>query len=889
MTNYALWSEDFTNAVWATNIATITPNNAVAPDGTTTADSLSFYDYAYIEQVHVPGGSLSNRTFTFSIWMKSSSSTPMLMRIEENFGYTTQALRGLTSSWARYEVTVAIGSGAGTDLKIRLYNNPDAGSGGIRVVDVWGAQLEEASSAGTYLPTTNTPNNGGCSSTLDGAVSYSATATAVFSAGSPYNEEPAGFTPLYDHDFTMTAASQLASTAILPSGGSGWYAFPQNGGDGNPNITYVNGGAGDPSYARMRYPAGLPAGESPGMIGFQLAADQREIFDVTEFTIEGSNYEMQTPVGDKLMGFYGGIRTTGASNEIYFVCFRPGSPDTQFVTGMKMSVSLQSFVSRNLDPNVNTDFWITPGVKHRWSVRMKLNSAVDVADGEIWGWGDGVLRLHYTDVKFMTTTDSSGNPVSWTRGFYERKYDPTYGGAGNNKTRDDFVRIHRMYGSGIAMDASPVQDAGVSFSATAAATFTGSVDGETSIIRQVDFNDGTKGGLGTWETATPGVSPSDLPKIDVIDDPTGSGRGKVARLRFRSLGLGDDNTSLVEPTANGAPGNEAALGIGDPGRFYEFDFYIPSEVQARMNAFADFQQKLFYFKQSEYYGGNWHYRGVVTILGTTLHHDITFEETPGDGDTHRTYGDTATISAGQWYTLKVYLQRESAVGATDGIFRYWLDDVLQFEKTNATWSATAWIGQTMPNSSPARTTSAPDLYMDNILIGQQMNSVASGDTGFDYYRYIDNLTISTESVSGGSTQDAGLTFAGTAAFATFNPDVIPAAGGGEITTGTTPRPFTINMNIPEPSDKYNRDNESAFRSEVSAVVSSLPSLLDGRYLRSTPFTDGFLFASFADADAAHGVTQGLTVFCTDGTPGDPLTGGGTGCLAYFSNNRWKGI
>lgn len=41
--------------------------------------------------------------------------------------------------------------------------------------------------------------------------------------------------------------------------------------------------------------------------------------------------------------------------------------------------------------------------------------------------------------------------------------------------------------------------------------------------------------------------------------------------------------------------------------------------------------------------------------------------------------------------------------------------------------------------------------------------------------------------------------------------------------------------------------------------------------------------------AGNGMLQGVEVFCSDGAPTDPLTGGGTGCKAYFSNNRWKGI
>lgn len=54
-----------------------------------------------------------------------------------------------------------------------------------------------------------------------------------------------------------------------------------------------------------------------------------------------------------------------------------------------------------------------------------------------------------------------------------------------------------------------------------------------------------------------------------------------------------------------------------------------------------------------------------------------------------------------------------------------------------------------------------------------------------------------------------------------------------------------------------------------------------------------LSVTFAEVNAfgtaANGVVAGLEIFVSDGTPGDPLTGGGTGCKAYYANGRWKGI
>lgn len=49
------------------------------------------------------------------------------------------------------------------------------------------------------------------------------------------------------------------------------------------------------------------------------------------------------------------------------------------------------------------------------------------------------------------------------------------------------------------------------------------------------------------------------------------------------------------------------------------------------------------------------------------------------------------------------------------------------------------------------------------------------------------------------------------------------------------------------------------------------------------------FADLASVTTANGAVDGILFHITDGTAGDPLTGSGTGCLAYFADDRWKGI
>lgn len=302
-------------------------------------------------------------------------------------------------------------------------------------------------------------------------------------AGGPAGDPPylpGGLSPVYEHDFNIATAAEIQTGAAL---GTGWYTFDHDseqngahgffdwpnvtpaptyvaGANGEGNLTFTNGGPGDASYLRMRYPTNWPAGYEPAMVGWEPSlpgpdVQYSEIFSRVEFLVEdgsgtgANNFEQQRPVGQKLLGFWGVGRPGGTANEIIGEASRPGSPDSQFVNAMKMQVYTQNVSTRNLDPNVVSDFWVTVGVRHVFDLHMVLNSAINVSDGIIEWWGDGQLKGRYTDLLFMTTTDSAGNPVTYNRGFYGRKYDPTYGGAGIYKSRMDYVRTYHEKGWGV--------------------------------------------------------------------------------------------------------------------------------------------------------------------------------------------------------------------------------------------------------------------------------------------------------------------------------------------------------------------------------------------------------------------------------------------------------
>jgi hypothetical protein len=148
-TNLALFSEQFSLSPWANrNSPIITANNAIAPDGTMSADSFNVSD-----------GSLSGRnqvvvlgagTYTFSCYLKRNASSVvggiMRLRVIAD-GSTNQQVFTLTNDWVRYSFTFTAAVGV-TLVEVLNFN--------INHFDAWGAQLELGAYATSYIPTLGT-------------------------------------------------------------------------------------------------------------------------------------------------------------------------------------------------------------------------------------------------------------------------------------------------------------------------------------------------------------------------------------------------------------------------------------------------------------------------------------------------------------------------------------------------------------------------------------------------------------------------------------------------------------------------------------------------------------------------------------------------------------
>jgi hypothetical protein len=109
---------------------------------------------------------LAGSTVTFSFWAKADSARTLNYYIQQNFGSggsatvtASGAISAVTTSWARYSVTVTLGAmtgktiGTGSYVQFDIYAASQSGSISI---DIWGVQLESGSTATAFQTATGT-------------------------------------------------------------------------------------------------------------------------------------------------------------------------------------------------------------------------------------------------------------------------------------------------------------------------------------------------------------------------------------------------------------------------------------------------------------------------------------------------------------------------------------------------------------------------------------------------------------------------------------------------------------------------------------------------------------------------------------------------------------
>ncbi len=251
---------------------------------------------------------------------------------------------------------------------------------------------------------------------------------------------PSGYTTLADNRFDTKPPWPRANTGTVGS----WWSYSAT----NPNLTIASDATAPVSAGsviRTKFYAGQNAGVAPvnmgGWIG-PATMNYRKIYFSMWIKIEGPSFENQK-VGTKA-GFFGVGDPKSALNELTFfldngLAVQRLQSDFQVLFKEQNILQPNGWTSRNLTQNVSKAHLMTAGGWHHWEATMSVNT-MGAANGTFQMWIDGTQTHNYTNVVYITPTAPYG--------FNSWKWNPTWGGQGGTRTRNDYIDIDQVFISG---------------------------------------------------------------------------------------------------------------------------------------------------------------------------------------------------------------------------------------------------------------------------------------------------------------------------------------------------------------------------------------------------------------------------------------------------------
>ena len=181
-TNLLLRSEEFDNASWSTIRASIAANVIASPTGAITADKI--IEDSSINNTHLTisaGGAttVAGLKYVYSIYAKAAERSWILLSPGGNWGYAwfdvangvvgtvvdggsspIASIQPVGDGWYRCSISLTAVDSRGYQVLLTTGNNTIVYTGdGTSGLYLWGAQLEQSSTVGEYIPTTSVINS----------------------------------------------------------------------------------------------------------------------------------------------------------------------------------------------------------------------------------------------------------------------------------------------------------------------------------------------------------------------------------------------------------------------------------------------------------------------------------------------------------------------------------------------------------------------------------------------------------------------------------------------------------------------------------------------------------------------------------------------------------
>ncbi len=290
-TNIATYSEQMENAAWGHYLNSVAANVIAAPDGAMTADKI------VIDSGTHSGGSrlhriltlADNSNYTFSFYIKAAEFTsagifgqnktggngyfnvsltsPTSPQSNSMFSYMRSTDMG--NGWLHFVLVFNSGAGATSPL-IAIYAQCFCGTtgDGVKGFYLWGAQLEQGSSATSYIPTT----------------------TATVTRGSDIFSIPTGAwydtskgTMLSRYEIPYLTGTNYPGTAVI-----------SNGTGANGNILYVNAAA---KYKAAQIKSGNIISFNQGAGSGSALAESTPSNDALAYEANNANFSTNGTIG----------------------------------------------------------------------------------------------------------------------------------------------------------------------------------------------------------------------------------------------------------------------------------------------------------------------------------------------------------------------------------------------------------------------------------------------------------------------------------------------------------------------------------------------------------------------------------------------------------------